>query len=97
MHALVWNGQKLCFERSHPTPEADDGTALVHVLLAGICSTDLQIFKGYMGFQGIPGHEFVGEVSEGPAGLVGKRVAGEINFACGRCKFCLQGLGRHCP
>jgi len=97
MHALVWNGQKLSFERSHPTPEADDGTALVHVFLAGICSTDLQIFKGYMGFQGIPGHEFVGEVREGPAELVGKRVAGEINFACGHCKFCLQGLGRHCP
>ena len=97
MHALVWNGQKLSFERSHPTPKVDDGMALVHVLLAGICSTDLQIFKGYMGFQGIPGHEFIGEVSEGPAEMVGKRVAGEINFACGHCKFCLQGLGRHCP
>ena len=97
MRALVWNGRKLCFERSHPTPKSDDRTALVHVLLAGICSTDLQIFKGYMGFQGIPGHEFVGEVKEGPTELVGKRVAGEINFACGRCEFCLRGLGRHCP
>ncbi len=96
MRALVWNGRKLCFERSHPTPETDDRTALVQVLLAGICSTDLQIFKGYMGFQGIPGHEFVGEVKEGPGELVGKRVAGEINFACGRCEFCLRGLGRHC-
>ena len=97
MHALVWNGQKLSFERSHPTPKVDDGMALVHVLMAGICSTDLQIFKGYMGFQGIPGHEFIGEVREGPAEMVGKRVAGEINFACGHCKFCLQGLRRHCP
>ncbi len=97
MRALVWNGRKLCFERSHPTPKSDDRTALVHVLLAGICSTDLQIFKGYMGFQGIPGHEFVGEVKEGPTELVGKRVAGEINFACGRCEFCLRGLRRHCP
>jgi threonine dehydrogenase-like Zn-dependent dehydrogenase len=50
-----------------------------------------------MGFQGIPGHEFVGEVSEGPAELVGTRVVGEINFACGRCPVCAQGLGRHCP
>jgi threonine dehydrogenase-like Zn-dependent dehydrogenase len=65
--------------------------------LAGICSTDLQIFKGYMGFQGIPGHEFVGVVAEGPAGLTGQRVVAEINFACGQCHLCQQGLGRHCP
>lgn len=49
-----------------------------------------------MGFQGIPGHEFVGEVSAGPAELVGTRVVAEINFACGRCAVCAQGLGRHC-
>ncbi|HEV8342222.1 MAG TPA: alcohol dehydrogenase catalytic domain-containing protein, partial [Candidatus Binatia bacterium] len=64
--------------------------------LAGICSTDLQIFKGYMGFRGVPGHEFVGEVQEGPEDLVGKRVVGEINFSCGECEFCRRGLGRHC-
>ena len=62
-----------------------------------MCATDLQILRGYMGFQGIPGHEFVGEVSAGPAELVGKRVVAEINFACGRCPVCAQGLGRHCP
>jgi threonine dehydrogenase-like Zn-dependent dehydrogenase len=65
--------------------------------LAGICSTDLQIFQGYMGFQGIPGHEFVGVVEEGPAVLTGQRVVAEINFACGQCHLCRQGLGRHCP
>jgi threonine dehydrogenase-like Zn-dependent dehydrogenase len=70
--------------------------ALVRVRLAGICSTDLQILKGYMGFRGVPGHEFVGEVREGPAELAGKRVVGEINFACGRCEFCARELGRHC-
>ncbi|MFQ5683789.1 MAG: alcohol dehydrogenase catalytic domain-containing protein [Candidatus Binatia bacterium] len=78
-------------------PKADDKTALVRVTLAGICSTDLQIFKGYMGFRGVPGHEFVGQVKEGPTKLVGKRVVGEINFACGHCKSCSEGLGRHCP
>src|SRR5262245_52581774 len=57
-------------------------TALVKVHLAGICSTDLQILKGYMGFIGVPGHEFVGSVSEGPNALLGKRVVGEINFGC---------------
>lgn len=97
MKALYWNGRSLRLDPSFPTPEADERTALVRVRLAGICSTDLQIFKGYMDFQGVPGHEFVGEVKEGPGELVGKRVVGEINFACGRCDFCAQGLGRHCP
>jgi threonine dehydrogenase-like Zn-dependent dehydrogenase len=75
---------------------SDDQTALIKVHLAGICSTDLQIFKGYMGFQGVPGHEFVGAVVAGPPELVNKRVVGEINFACGRCEFCRRDLGRHC-
>lgn len=97
MQALSWNGQSLRLDPSYPAPQADDGMALVRVRLAGICSTDIEIFKGYMGFRGIAGHEFVGEVREGPAGVVGKRVVGEINFACGRCDFCAQGLGRHCP
>jgi threonine dehydrogenase-like Zn-dependent dehydrogenase len=97
VHALVWDGHHLRQETAYPTPPADDVLALVRVRLAGICATDLQIFQGYMGFQGVPGHEFVGEVQEGPAALVGQRVVGEINFACGHCAFCTQGLGRHCP
>jgi threonine dehydrogenase-like Zn-dependent dehydrogenase len=76
---------------------ANDQVALIKVHLAGICSTDLQIFKGYMAFRGIPGHEFVGSVVEGPLELIKKRVVGEINFACGRCDYCNRGLGRHCP
>jgi threonine dehydrogenase-like Zn-dependent dehydrogenase len=75
----------------------DDQAALVKVHLAGICSTDLQIFKGYMNFRGVPGHEFVGSVVEGPQELIHKRVVGEINFACGRCDYCNRGLARHCP
>lgn len=97
MQALRWDGQHLRLDPAYPTPQADDQTALVRVLLAGICSTDLQIFKGYMRFQGVPGHEFVGEVCEGPTALMGQRVVGEINFACGQCPTCVQGLGRHCP
>jgi len=97
MQALHWNGTHLKLDLSYPPPKADKVMALIRVRLAGICSTDLQIFKGYMGFQGVPGHEFVGEVKEGPSELVGKRVVGEINFACGLCSYCAQGLGRHCP
>ena len=97
MHALVWDGQHLRLDIAYATPQAGHATALVRVHLAGICATDLQILQGYMGFQGVPGHEFVGEVSAGPVSLLGKRVVGEINFACGRCPVCAQGLGRHCP
>ncbi len=97
MRALYWNGSDLKFDSSHRAPQADDRTAVVKVLLAGICSTDLQIFKGYMDFRGIPGHEFVGSVREGPGGFSGKRVVGEINFGCGQCEFCARDLSRHCP
>jgi threonine dehydrogenase-like Zn-dependent dehydrogenase len=74
-----------------------EGEALVRVLAAGICNTDLEIIKGYAGFQGILGHEFVGEVVDAPdRAFVGRRVAGEINVGCGRCRLCLQGDSRHC-
>jgi threonine dehydrogenase-like Zn-dependent dehydrogenase len=66
----------------------------VRVRLAGICATDLEIARGYMGFEGVLGHEFVGEALEGP--LAGRRVVGEINAACGACADCQAGLGRHC-
>jgi len=68
----------------------------VRVHLAGICSTDLQILNGYMGFQGILGHEMVGSVVEGPTAWRGKRVACEINCVCGTCAACLGGLSNHC-
>lgn len=97
MEALYWSGRELSLNPAYPTPKADDQTALVKVHLAGICSTDLQIFKGYMNFRGVPGHEFVGFVVEGPKTLIEKRVVGEINFACGRCEFCRRELNRHCP
>ena len=95
MRALVWNGTELRVA-DHPEPCADANTAVVRVALAGICNTDLEIVKGYMGFRGVLGHEFVGTVEEGPAEWKGKRVVGEINFACGECGACRRGLGRHC-
>jgi len=97
MRALHWDGCQLAFNSSYRAPRADSRFALIKVELAGICSTDLQIFKGYMDFQGVPGHEFAGSVSEGPRELVGKRVVGEINFGCGQCDACRRDLTRHCP
>lgn len=83
--------------RDHPQPEPAAGEALVRVRLAGICNTDLELLRGYLDFQGVPGHEFVGEVVAcDDASLVGKRVVGEINAACGECEFCRQDMGRHC-
>jgi alcohol dehydrogenase len=68
------------------------------LLLGGICNTDLELKRGYYGFAGVPGHEFVGEVvAAGNAALVGRRVVGEINLACGKCEWCRRDLGRHCP
>lgn len=96
MQALVWNGNRLSLQSGYAKPAADDRTAVVKVHLAGICATDLQIFQGYMGFRGVPGHEFVGTVTEGPKESFGKRVVGEINFGCGRCDNCARGLVRHC-
>jgi threonine dehydrogenase-like Zn-dependent dehydrogenase len=97
MQALHWDGRELRLHSSYPAPTIDSRSALVKVHLAGICSTDLQILKGYMGFTGVPGHEFVGSVREGPGEWIGKRVVGEINFGCGACESCRRDLSRHCP
>lgn len=95
MRALVVeSGQALI--RDEPRPEPAKGEALIKVRLAGICGTDLEILRGYSGFAGILGHEFVGTVAAGPAALTGKRVVGEINCVCGRCDMCASGLASHC-
>ena len=84
--------------REAPLPRREPGHALIRLLLAGICNTDLELQRGYYGFSGTPGHEFVGEVVEADdAALRGRRVVGEINLACGACAWCARGLGRHCP
>lgn len=76
-------------------PEAVD-EARVRVLSAGICGTDLALVDALYPFEGVPGHEFVGIVEEGPAALAGRRVVGEINAVCGRCPECLSGKAKHC-
>jgi threonine dehydrogenase-like Zn-dependent dehydrogenase len=84
--------------RNTAMPARPEGFALLRLLVAGICNTDLELQRGYYGFSGTPGHEFVAEVVEADrAELAGRRVAGEINVACTRCEWCLRGLGRHCP
>lgn len=87
--------------RKQPLPRLPKGFARIRMLAAGICSTDLELQRGYYGFSGTPGHEFVGEVtaiaSTDDQTLLGKRVTGEINLACGKCDWCQRGLGRHCP
>src|SRR5271169_869155 len=84
--------------RQVPIPPRPEGFALLRLLAGGICNTDLELQRGYYGFSGTPGHEFVGEVVEADSKeLLGKRVVGEINLSCGACSWCIRGLGRHCP
>jgi threonine dehydrogenase-like Zn-dependent dehydrogenase len=74
------------------------GHALIRLLCAGICNTDLELQRGYYNFRGTPGHEFVGEVLESDnRSLAGRRVVGEINLACGDCDYCRMEIHRHCP
>src|SRR5215472_7120802 len=97
MRALVVD-PNLTFRSHSPDPAPTAGETIVRVSLAGICGTDLELMRGYMGYRGIPGHEFVGRVAEtNDPKLRGQRVVGEINAACGRCSLCRSGLARHCP
>jgi threonine dehydrogenase-like Zn-dependent dehydrogenase len=99
---VVRNGQLQKVTR--PRPKLRPGWALIHVRLAGICNTDVEILRGYHQFRGVPGHEFVGEVVEVATGKrwLGKRVAGEINVSCSAycykplCAFCRRGMKTHC-
>jgi threonine dehydrogenase-like Zn-dependent dehydrogenase len=96
MRALVFDGSLRFLP--HAPCEAPPGEALVRVSMAGICNTDLEIARGYMGFQGILGHEFVGVVEQSPdSAWTGRRVAGEINASCGQCETCAAGRRTHCP
>ena len=98
MRALVINNG-LRLEKNYPMPTPPQGEALIRVLQAGVCNTDLELVKGYMNFTGVPGHEFVGVVEQavGREELIGQRVAGEINAACGVCEMCRAGRPTHCP
>lgn len=107
MRALVYNETGLVLDTDYPMPKSVNGEALIRVSLVGICNTDLEIARGYMGFRGVLGHEFVGVVeaiygdasNEQYGYLVGQRVVGEINVACHcpDCFFCQRGMPTQCP
>ena len=106
MRALVYHNHTLALEQNYKRPDLEPGEALIRVLHIGICNTDLEITRGYMAFEGVVGHEFVGVVEavhEGsgatsPTYLIGKRVVGEINAACHRadCFYCQRDMPTHC-
>ena len=90
MIGLHLGAEGLSLRRDLLRPELRAGEARIRRRLAGICSTDLELVKGYAGFQGVLGHEFVGEVEESPDApeWVGRRVVGTINLACRDCPVC---------
>ncbi len=101
MKAIVFD-EKLKLVNDYEKPVPQKGEALIRVTLAGICNTDYEITKGYMGYKGILGHEAVGiveEINGGDKSLLGKRVVSEISYGCKspECPYCAEKLYRHCP
>ena len=102
MQALWLENRKLTYQNDLPIPTPEPGEALIRLRLAGICSTDLEMLRGYHQFTGIPGHEFVGEIVQLPSEdyenrlQIGQRVVGEINIVCGTCDTCQAGRPTHC-
>lgn len=94
MRGLFLDGGALRLRDDLPEPAARAGWTRIAVLQAGICATDQALARGYMGFRGVPGHEFVGRALDGP--FAGRRVVGEINAGCGQCARCRGGDSRHC-
>lgn len=95
MRALRLGETGLTFDREYQPTQQSDHEVPIRVTHAGVCETDIQLERGYMGFQGVLGHEFVGVAESGP--FAGQRVVGEINCACHNCATCRAGHPRHCP
>jgi threonine dehydrogenase-like Zn-dependent dehydrogenase len=98
MKGIYFDGQRAVYREDIPKPVPMPHESLIRVLLSAVCNTDKEILKGYRpDFKGVMGHEFVGvvEESEDPK-LVGKRVVGELNAACGECIYCRTGRPTHC-
>lgn len=96
VRALWLEDRQLTLREDLPIPTPPPGEALVRVLMAGICNTDVELTHGYYPYAGIPGHEFVGVVEQGPEELRGERVVGEINATCGACESCRNARATHC-
>ncbi len=96
MNGLWLAERTLSLRTDLPMPIAKPGEAIVKVLRAGVCNTDLELTRGYYPYSGVLGHEFVGVVTEGPVALLNQRVVGEINASCGQCEFCQRGVKTHC-
>lgn len=103
MKAIVFNDKDgLHLDNNYKKPVPQKGEALIKVTLAGICNTDYEITKGYMGYNGILGHEFIGtveEINDEDKSLLGKRVTAEISYGCNNpeCEWCAVKNYRHCP
>lgn len=95
MRAAVLTDAGLSLHHDAPRAVPRDGEVLVRVRRAGICETDVQLIRGYLGFRGVLGHEFVGVAETGR--FAGQRVVGEINCSCHTCATCRSGLANHCP
>lgn len=96
MLAVVFDGKQVTVRDDCRKPRCGAGEALIEVRKAGVCSTDLEVVKGYMGFTGVMGHEFVGVAVGGARQLSRKRVVAEINCVCRKCDMCKSGLANHC-
>lgn len=96
MKGLWLENRQLHYRPDLPIPEPTADEALIKVIRAGICNTDIELIRGYYPFRGVLGHEFVGIVEDGPVHLHGKRVVGEINAACGHCRYCRNTQPTHC-
>lgn len=100
MKALIFD-EGLKFVENYKEPVLKTGEALIKTTFAGVCNTDEEITKGYMGYKGVLGHEFTGVVekvfNKEDEKWFGKRVVGEINAGCKNCSWCAKGLERHCP
>ena len=98
MKGIYFNGQDAVYREDLPMPVRGEKESLIKILLCAVCNTDKEVRKGYRpDFRGVMGHEFVGEVVESSdENLIGKRVVGELNAACGKCVYCKTGRPTHC-
>ena len=85
MRGVYCDGTSVHLRRDLPEPSGGDGEVVLRVRAVGVCDTDIQLAKGYMGFKGVLGHEFVGETPDG------RRVTAEINNSCRHCPVCRAG------